>query len=74
MQITITQTLAIFVLSLSLARSSKAFLDLVERLKASSTNSYLLRIAYLLCGGIAVLPDFFCSAKAVDFVVLLAKV
>ena len=74
MHITVTQYLAIFVLSLSLARSSKSFLGLVEQLKQASANSVIMRTAYVLCAGIALLPDFFCSAKAIDFVVLLAKV
>ncbi len=74
MQITATQILALVVLSLSLARSSKTFHAFVERLKQASTDSIFVRTAYLLCGGIAILPDFFCSAKVVDFVVLLAKV
>lgn len=74
MQITVTQILALALLSLSLARSSSSFLSLVERLKQSSTTSFPRRIAYAVCASVAALPDFFCSSKAVDFVILLAKV
>lgn len=74
MQITITQFLALALLSLSLARSSTEFLGLVERLKQASSKSVLRRTAYALCASVTALPDFFCSSKAVDFVILLAKV
>jgi len=74
MHITTTQIFALFVLSLSLARSSKSLLALIERLKESGSNSRGSRTAYFMIFWIALLPDFFCSAKAVDFVVLLAKV
>lgn len=73
MQITVTQFLALALLSLSLARSSSSFLGLVERLKQASSKSFLRRIAYAVCAIVTALPDFFCSSKAVDFVILLAK-
>jgi len=74
MQISFTQILALALLSLSLARSSTAFLDLIERLKHASGKSFLRRIAYAVCASVTALPDFICSSKAVDFVILLAKV
>lgn len=74
MQITITQFIALVLLSLSLARSSSTFLSLVERLKQASSKSILRRTAYAVCASVTALPDFFCSSKAVDFVILLAKV
>jgi len=74
MQITVTQFLALALLSLSLARSSTVFLSLVERLKQASATSFPRRTAYAVCASVTALPDFFCSSKAVDFVILLAKV
>lgn len=74
MQITYTQILALALLGLSLARSSSTFLSLVERLKHAGSKSILRRSAYAVCATVTALPDFFCSSKAVDFVILLAKV
>lgn len=74
MHLTFTQFLAIFVLGLSLARSSSSFINFVARLKQASADSPFLRPAHAIFASITLLPDFFCSTKAVDFVVLLAKV
>jgi membrane-associated phospholipid phosphatase len=74
MQITVTQFLALALLSLSFARSSPAFLSLVERLKQASATSFPSRIAFGLFASVTALPNFFCSSKVVDFVILLAKV
>ena len=74
MKLTFTQVFALALLSLSLLRSSKSFVGLIDRLKIAAATSARIRTVHVLLGWIVILPEFFCSTKAVDFVVLLAKV
>lgn len=73
MQITITQALAIFILSTSIARSSPSYLNFVDRLKNTRNNSKFRQGLYVLCSSILALPEFFSTAKIVDFVIVLTK-
>lgn len=73
MHITITQSLALLLLTLALTRSSEAFLNALNWLKQAKSRSLIFHSAYSVCAAIAALPDFICSAKALDFAVMLVK-
>jgi hypothetical protein len=73
MQITLLQVLAILVLALALARSSKSLHSLLQRLHQVKNRSCLHRSAIFLCTAIASLPEFFSSSKVIDLIVAIAK-
>lgn len=73
MNVTLTQSLALLLLGLALARSSQWLLNAMSWLNQAKSRSLIFQTGYAVCAAIAALPDTIFSAKAIEFALMLVK-